>query len=64
LQIGNSEKSMFGATARNGKACAPNTPIGATNAAAAPARSKPRRSNKAFFSFGSFDISFSCIQAE
>ena len=55
---------MFGATARNGKACAPNTPIGATNAAAAPARSKPRRSNKAFFSFGSFDISFSCIQAE
>ena len=29
LQIGNSEKSMFGVALRNGKACAPNTPVGA-----------------------------------
>ena len=44
-QIGNSEKSIAGGAARNGKACAPNTPIGAANAAAAPLLSKVRRSS-------------------
>jgi hypothetical protein len=40
---------MFGATVRNGNACALNTPIGAANAAAAPARNNVRRSSNALF---------------
>src|SRR3981189_373316 len=63
LQIGNSEKSMFGAAARNGKACALNTPIGAANAAAAPARNNVRRSSNASSRFLSLDIFFSCFRA-
>src|SRR5882757_5270459 len=63
LQIGNSEKSMFGAAARNGKACAPNTPIGAANAAAAPARNKVRRSSNALSCFVSLVIILSCFRA-
>src|ERR1700710_111220 len=59
LQIGNSEKSIADA-ALNGKACAPNTPIGAPSAAAAPARNKVRRSSSASSRFISFDILFSC----
>src|ERR1700726_618266 len=59
LQIGNSEKSMFGVAARNGKACAPNTPIGAANAPAAPARNSVRRSSNAL-SCLSFDIFYLC----
>jgi hypothetical protein len=55
LQIGNCEKSIAGGAARNGKACAPNTPIGAANAAAAPVRSKVRRSSSVLF-FTSLDI--------
>jgi hypothetical protein len=43
LQIGNSEKSM-GDACRNGNACAPHTPSGAANAAAAPPRNSDRRS--------------------
>src|SRR3981189_875159 len=57
LQIGNSEKSMPGVAARNGKACAPYTPIGAANAAAAPARSNVRRSSSVLSCFTSSDIS-------
>src|ERR1700730_9061777 len=60
LQIGNCEKSMSGVAARNGKACAPNMPIGAANDAAAPARSIVRRSSNAL-SFISLDI-FSCFE--
>ena len=45
LQIGNSEKSITGATARNGNACAPKTPSGAATAAAAPERNSVRRSS-------------------
>src|SRR5882762_11976065 len=63
LQIGNSEKSMFAVAARNGNACAPNTPIGAANAAAAPARNKARRSSNALSCFTSLDIFFSCFRA-
>src|SRR6266850_7706450 len=61
LQIGNSEKSMFGAAARNGKACAPNTPIGAANAAAAPARNKARRSSNVLSCFSYLAIRFSSV---
>jgi hypothetical protein len=59
LQIGNSEKSIFDVAARNGNACAPNTPIGAANAAAAPARNSVRRSSSAlscFFSLSTFSV--------
>src|ERR1700688_119888 len=63
LQIGNSEKSMPGAGLRNGKACAPITPIGAASAAAAPLRNKVRRSSNALAGFSSFDIFFSCFLA-
>src|ERR1700730_4091669 len=63
LQIGNSEKSMFGVAARNGKACAPSTPIGAVNAAAAPAPSNVRRSRKSLSCLVSLDILFSCFRA-
>src|ERR1700730_4348189 len=63
LQIGNSEKSIFGAAARNGNACAPNTPDGAANAAAAPARNNVRRSSNALSHFISLDIFFSCFRA-
>src|SRR5882672_11559157 len=61
LQIGNSEKSMLGVAARNGKACAPNTPIGAANAAAAPARNSVRRSSNVLSCFSSLDIRFSSV---
>jgi hypothetical protein len=62
LQIGNSEKSMLCVAARNGKACAPNTPIGAANAAAAPARNNARRSSSALPLFSSRDIFFPCFR--
>src|SRR6476659_10229134 len=61
LQIGNCEKSMFGVAARNGNACAPNTPNGAANAAAAPPRNNVRRSSRVL-SFSSRDILHSCSQ--
>src|SRR5258706_5409744 len=63
LQIGNSEKSIFGVAERNGKACAPNTPDGAAKAAAAPARNNVRRSSNALSRFISLDIFFSCCRA-
>src|SRR5258705_13491094 len=63
LQMGNSEKSIFGVAARNGNARAPNTPIGVANAAAAPARNKARRSSNALSCFTSLDIFFSCFRA-
>src|SRR5882757_7552354 len=62
LQIGNSEKSMFGAAAPNGKACAPYTPIGAANAAAAPPRNNARRSSNPLSFVSSCDILFPCSQ--
>src|ERR1700738_2398021 len=63
LQIGNSEKSILGVAERNGKACAPNTPNGAANTAAAPARNNVRRSSNALSHFISLDIFFSCFRA-
>src|ERR1700733_14234832 len=63
LQIGNSEKSISGAAARSGKACAPSTPIGAAKAAAAPARNKVRRSSNARSFLVFLDIVLSCIRA-
>src|SRR6266852_6708656 len=63
LQIGNSEKSIFGVAERNGNACAPNTPNGAANAATAPARNNVRRSSNASSHFISLDIFFSCCEA-
>ena len=56
LQIGNSEKSIAGVAARNGNACAPKTPSGAANAAAAPERNSVRRSSNACRAARSFDI--------
>ena len=48
--------------ARNGKACAPNTPTGAANAAATPARNKVRRSSNDSSSLLHLQtFSFSCI---
>src|SRR5258707_12477800 len=61
LQIGNCEKSMSGVAARNGKARAPNMPIGAANTAAAPARNNIRRLSNAL-SCISLDIFFSCFR--
>src|SRR5258708_376851 len=58
LQIG---KSMAGVAARNGKACAPNMPIGAANTAAAPARNNIRRLSNAL-SCISLDIFVSCFR--
>src|SRR5260370_26379898 len=63
LQIGNSEKSMIGVAARNGTACAPNTPIGAANAAAAPERNSVRRSSNLLCRSIFLDIFFSCFRA-
>src|SRR5260221_14702701 len=63
LQIGNSEKSIFVVAERNGKACAPNTPNGAANTAAAPERNNVRRSNNSLSHFTSLDIFFSCFRA-
>src|ERR1700733_10616392 len=63
LQIGNSEKSILGASAWNGKACAPSMPIGAANAAAAPARNKVRRSSNARRIFAFLVIILSCNRA-
>src|SRR5258707_14652612 len=54
-QIGNSEKSIAGATPPTENACAPNAPIGGAIAAAAPVRSKVRRLIAILF-FSSVDI--------
>src|SRR5260221_12628850 len=59
LQIGNSEKSLFGVAERNAKACAPNTPNGAANPAAAPERNNVRRYNNPLSHFTSLDSFFS-----